>query len=210
MKSKVIRIAGLLCIAITCIFSQAKAQDPLVIESPNKIIYKKNTSSPNLLTIDTKKGFVGVNTPAPTQALEVNGKVLIRDSEEDLTIGNHPYNLWVTDGVVAEDLFIVDRTGWADYVFEENYALMELKKLEKYIQKNHHLPNIPSQEEVAEEGYSQHNINTSLLEKIEELMLYTIQQEKDIDAQTEIIAEQKQQIKKLLQLVDKLKSDQKY
>ncbi len=187
---------------LLCAFSQARAQDK-IIESSEKIIYRKNTSAIALLTLDTKNGRVGVNTPAPTQALEVNGKVLIRDKDEVVDIKtSHPYNLWVTDGVVAEDLFIVSRENWADHVFEKSYNLMSLDDLGKYIDSSKHLPDIPSAKEVQAEGYSQHDINTKFLAKMEELVLYTLQQEKELKKQLEIINLQKQQIDDLIRLME--------
>ena len=54
-------------------------------------------------------------------------------------------------------------------------------EIETYIKKNHHLPKIPSAQEIKENGLSLKEMNLLLLEKIEELMLFTIQQQKEID-----------------------------
>ncbi len=138
--------------------------------------------------MNTKNGSIGVNTPSPTQALEVNGKVLIRKSKQAITIKTtHPYNLWVIDGVVAEYLFIVNRTNWADSVFEDTYQLLSLDELSRHIDFTKHLPNIPMAKKVEAEGYSQQYINAKLLAKIEELVLYTLLQQKELDKQSEII-----------------------
>ena len=56
-----------------------------------------------------------------------------------------------------------------------------IQELENYIDNHHHLPDVPSADEVAKKGYSQHDINKALLQKIEELSLYIIQQQKEID-----------------------------
>ena len=73
-------------------------------------------------------------------------------------------------------------SSWADFVFNKDYQLKPLHELETYIEKNNHLPDVYSAKQVAEEGYSQHDMNKVLLQKIEELTLYTIQQQKEIEA----------------------------
>jgi hypothetical protein len=72
-------------------------------------------------------------------------------------------------------------THWADYVFENNYKLMPLKDVESYIKKNKHLPEVPSAEEVVKEGIDVNEISATLLKKIEELTLYTIELKKEIE-----------------------------
>ena len=64
--------------------------------------------------------------------------------------------------------------------FNRDYTLKTIPEVEKFISENNHLPDVPSAEQVAEEGYSQHDMNKILLQKIEELTLYTIQQQKEI------------------------------
>lgn len=76
----------------------------------------------------------------------------------------------------------IDTETWPDYVFEKNYALIPLKEVEKYIDQNGHLPNIPSAETMTEEGINLAEMNRLLLEKIEELTLHIIEQEKRIEA----------------------------
>ncbi len=92
------------------------------------------------------------------------------------------YLLWVETGIVSDDLAIINAENWSDYVFEEDYELRDLDTLEKFIQENGHLPNIPSEKEILQEGYSIHDMNTRFLEKIEELTLYSIEQNKKINA----------------------------
>lgn len=64
-----------------------------------------------------------------------------------------------------------------DYVFEPNYKLMPLNELKDYVLKNKHLPNIPSAKEYAEKDVDLGELNRLLLEKVEELTLYILQQE---------------------------------
>ena len=71
---------------------------------------------------------------------------------------------------------------WPDYVFDKNYVLMPLTELEKYFTKNKHLPNIPNAKEVEKDGIDLGEMNRVLLEKVEELTIYLIQQEKVMQA----------------------------
>lgn len=77
---------------------------------------------------------------------------------------------------------IVESSGWCDYVFEDDYELMSLGELESFITMNKHLPGIPTEEEVAENGVDLSEMNKKLLKKVEELSLYIIEQEKRIQA----------------------------
>lgn len=68
-----------------------------------------------------------------------------------------------------------------DYVFEEGYNLRSLAQVEKYIKENKHLPGIPAGEEMKKNGMKVGSMSLRLLEKIEELTLYTIDQQKQIE-----------------------------
>ena len=72
--------------------------------------------------------------------------------------------------------------GWSDFVFNDDYKLKDLEEVESFIQENNHLPDIPSETEVIEKGINLGDMDAKLLQKIEELTLYTIQQEKEIKA----------------------------
>lgn len=97
------------------------------------------------------------------------------------------YTLFVANGILSEDYGIGPKSSWADFVFNKNYTLKTIPQVEAFISENNHLPDVPSAKQVAEEGYSQHDMNKILLQKIEELTLYTIQQQKEIqDLKTEL------------------------
>ncbi|MGE3654894.1 MAG: hypothetical protein AB7G22_12295 [Flavobacteriales bacterium] len=81
----------------------------------------------------------------------------------------------------AKEIFVQTNV-WADYVFKKDYQLMSLYELENYIQKNNHLPNIPSEKEMIDGGVNVSEMNVMLMEKVEELTLYVIQLKKEIDA----------------------------
>ena len=76
----------------------------------------------------------------------------------------------------------VETSGWSDYVFNKDYQLKPLAEVEQYVKENKHLPDIPSAEEVKDNGVNLAEMNALLLKKIEELTLYNIQMEKRISA----------------------------
>ncbi len=86
-------------------------------------------------------------------------------------------------------------TPWADYVFDKSYQLPSLQSVADYIRKNRHLPGIPTTEEVQKNGLDLGATQARLLEKIEQLTLYTIDQQKQAD-------EYRDENKKLMQLVE--------
>lgn len=76
---------------------------------------------------------------------------------------------------------VVTETGWSDFVFDDDYNLPSLNEVENFINENNHLPDIPSAEDVEENGVSVGEMQAKLLQKIEELMLYVIEQQKEIE-----------------------------
>ena len=86
-------------------------------------------------------------------------------------LGN--YRLAVNGGIRAKE--VVVETGWSDYVFESDYHLRSLSEVEDFISENGHLPDVPSAEEVAANGVSLGTMDATLLRKIEELTLYTLE-----------------------------------
>ena len=79
------------------------------------------------------------------------------------------------------------QTGWADFVFDSNYKLPTLSFVESYIQQHKHLPDVHSAEEVQKNGLDVGDNQAVLLRKIEELTLYTIEQEKTNQVQADLI-----------------------
>ena len=105
-------------------------------------------------------GNVGIGTSSLDAELTVKGNIHTNEVKVDLL------------GAVAPD-----------YVFYKNYDLKSLKEVENYIASNGHLPNIPSAKTMETEGLKLKEMNLKLLEKIEELTLYTIDQEKALKTQ---------------------------
>jgi hypothetical protein len=87
------------------------------------------------------------------------------------------YNLYVRGGIRTEEVKVdmAFNAGWADYVFSPTYKLRTIEELKSFINKNKHLPNIPTEAEIKSDGINVAEISTKLLEKIEELSLYVIQ-----------------------------------
>ncbi|MCD0473275.1 hypothetical protein LPB87_02595 [Flavobacterium sp. EDS] len=104
--------------------------------------------------------------------------------------GADTYRLSVKGKIRAEEIKVYNT--WADYVFSKDYKLPNLKEVEKYIAENGHLPNVPSAKEVTEKGLELGEMVKIQQEKIEELTLYLIQQNKDME-------ELKAQMKKIIE-----------
>ncbi len=126
--------------------------------------------------------------------LKFNGKVGI-----GYGFGNYPddadgvdtsgYNLFVKGGMLTEEVRINMESGWADYVFHKDYNLKPLSEVEQFINENGHLPNVPSACQIDEQGIELGNMAKIQQEKIEELTLYIIQQNKTNQAQNQLIHE---------------------
>nr|WP_299338455.1 carbohydrate binding domain-containing protein [Allomuricauda sp.] len=114
------------------------------------------------------------------------------------------YKLAVEGQVRAREIR-VDQDTWPDYVFEEGYHLPSLEEIQEYIKENGHLPNLPSREEVEANGVQLGEMNRLLLEKIEQLMLYTILQKEKLDLQQQ----KNRNMEKRLEQLEKRERQQK-
>ncbi len=103
-------------------------------------------------------GNVGIGTTTPDAELAVKGQIHTQEVKVDL------------NGSVAPD-----------FVFEDNYDLRTLEETELYITLHRHLPEIPSASEMEENGFELKKMNLKLLQKVEELTLYLIEQNKKIE-----------------------------
>jgi hypothetical protein len=106
------------------------------------------------------------------------------------------YQLSVGGKLVAKEIFVTTNN-WADYVFANDYKLSSLEQVEKYITNNKHLPDVPSEKEILENGNDLGQTEVVLLKKVEELTLYMIEQNKKIAALSTTIQAQQTQIKAL-------------
>lgn len=129
-------------------------------------------------------GNVNMGTTAQQARLSVNGDIVTRKVK-------------------------VTATEWPDYVFEKGYGLLPLQEVEKFIHKYRHLPEVPSAMEVEANGIELGASQAILLKKIEELTLYAIAQNKQIDASNQEVSELKQVVQNLLKRISKLEKENK-
>jgi len=128
---------------------------------------------------------IRVDTESQTVFLQENsGKVVIGAQLAPQFSNYDGYKLFVKEGIRTEKVKvdIAASNGWADYVFKKDYKLMPLKAVENFINENGHLPEVPTTEEAMKNGIELKEMNILLLKKIEELTLYTIEQQKRIEA----------------------------
>ncbi len=116
------------------------------------------------------------------------------------------YKLAVGGNIIAEEVKVSLQANWPDYVFEKEYYLTPLSEVEAFIEEYGHLKHIPSAENAEKDGISLGEMNSLLLRKIEELTLYTIQQEKKINDLNQK-NEQLQSLNKRLQEIEKILAD---
>ncbi|WP_459211301.1 prefoldin domain-containing protein [Aquimarina rhabdastrellae] len=120
--------------------------------------------------------FIGSDTTSGSDLFVTNGNI---------GIGTHDtrgYLLAVAGKAVAEEVNIMLQSNWPDFVFEKEYNLPTLAEVENHITEKGHLKDIPSAAEVEQNGIFLGEMDSKLLQKIEELTLYTIAQEKKIKA----------------------------
>ncbi len=108
---------------------------------------------------------------------------LVLNKDGNLGIGTTDtkgFKLGVNGKIAATEVKVATYANWPDYVFKKEYNLPSLQKVENHIKENGHLENIPNAEKVKKDGFFLGEMDAKLLQKIEELTLYTIQQEKEI------------------------------
>lgn len=111
--------------------------------------------------------------------------------------GADNWKLAVNGKIRAKEIKV--ETGWSDFVFESDYKLPTLEEVEEHIQKNGHLKDIPSAKEVEENGVLLGEMDSKLLQKIEELTLYMIEMNKKIqklEEENKVLKEKVTQLKK--------------
>jgi hypothetical protein len=109
------------------------------------------------------------------------------------------FKLAVKGNIICEELRVQYAASWSDFVFDKSYKLKSLEEVESFIKENKHLPDVPSAEEVAKNGIESGKMDATLLQKIEELTLYMIEQKKQMDVQNAELKKLKEQNELLIQ-----------
>lgn len=120
-------------------------------------------------TLKEVNGKVGIGTSTPDELLTVKGTIHTQEVKVDL------------EGAVAPDYVFDAYFNGASQLLPD-YKLMPLENLKDFLEKEGHLPGIPSANKLAEEGMNLKEMNLLLLLKVEELTLYTLEQQKELDA----------------------------
>lgn len=166
--------------------------------STNAIRLKLNSNAPELSwTTSSSKPFKfrNTNTGKTPLTLSTDGQVGIHTSNffdnHDLFVdgsgyitddGEETHSLYIEGSSIAEEMFVKLKADWGDFVFHRDYGLMPLADLETYIDEKGHLPEMPTAAEVEKEGVKTGETLRLLTIKVEELTLYILQQQKEIDA----------------------------
>ena len=137
-----------------------------IIGAGSNLIVRSGSSA---IVLNDVGGNVGIGTANPNQKLTVNGTVYAKEFKVDLSVPG------------------------PDYVFEKDYRLPSLEEIKNYIDQNKHLPEVPSAKEMEANGINMGEMNMILLKKIEELTLYLLDQQKQLNAQQKEIQSLKRQ-----------------
>ena len=157
------------CFGNTTTFLSNTNNEVFSIKAPNTIAQEAEDINLSARRNVTLTGKVGINTANTTT----------------------DYALAVDGGIITTKVFIQDVGNWPDYVFDDTYKLLPLHELKKFIADNKHLPEVPSESEVISHGYDVNEMQSIMLKKIEELTLYTLQQQEEIETLKRMIDELK-------------------
>ena len=156
---------------------------------------------------------VGIGLNDPTALLHIRPKFLGSTNKLFLVEGvmgqasAQPIFQITNDGITRAREIIVDLEVWPDYVFKPSYQLMPLRDLRSYIKLNGHLPNVPSAMQIQRKGLSLSQNARFAMEKIEELTLYVLDLQDQIDRQNLLIQQQQELLLKMQALLDKEEQD---
>ena len=141
-------------------------------------------------------GNVGIGTRTPTSKLEINGNVLVTNGTMSIGATNIGTLKLAVEGKIGAREVVVTAGAWPDYVFANDYKLPSLESIKAFIGKNHHLPEVPSEQQVKADGIHVGEMNALLLKKIEELTLYVLDQNEKIKSLESAVNELKSEKKK--------------
>ncbi|MEN1785043.1 MAG: hypothetical protein AAGF77_07880 [Bacteroidota bacterium] len=149
----------------------------------NPTVYEVNGQEPSLqdLIQAPSNGSGNAIWSETNSVASYDGKVQVGNTQVP-----SDYMMAVSGKLIAEEVKVQLSGDWPDYVFTEEYTLPTLEAVRMHIQEKGHLPNMPSAKEVAKNGVELGEMNKLLLEKIEELTLYILKQDKALQHQSYI------------------------
>ncbi len=159
------------------------------LEMGNSATYDGNYIMSYDRVASTYRNLVISTQSNTTMTLLTNGNVGIGCTDPQVKLA--------VDGTIQATELTITTTPCSDFVFEPGYSLMDLNSLEEYVMDKKHLPEVPSAQEFAENGYSVGEMDDLLLRKIEELTLYIIKQQKEFIKQQNMIINQQKEIDEL-------------
>jgi len=184
------------------------------ITNPSSTLYIKGSGAtgPNSsnvpLIIEDPTGTLGQNkwgigtriipNSFAIQDLYNNATRFYIDGSGDIGIGatdTHGYKFAVNGSAIATSMTVQLYANWPDYVFKKDYRLPALIDVKSYIDANHRLPEMPSEQDIAKNGLNLGEMNRLLTKKVEELTLYMIQ----LTAENENLKKQMAEIQNKLQ-----------
>ena len=166
-----------------------------------------DSSQKRMLVSDTSGNLYYRNASTLTGPWQQVGGT-VYDSSDNIAIGtNNPmgYKLAVNGTAIFTRAKVKAAGTWPDYVFGKNYQLPDLKELEQYVQIHQHLPGIPDQNTVQKEGIDLSEHAAAVLKKVEELTLYLVQQDKQLNEQNARLEAQQKEIDALKALITEKK-----
>ena len=158
-------------------FLQTDTEIKMHLSKPNSLFVIGETLWDNSLA-NGYKFIVRDGAALIEGAIETNDKIGVGVAASEIGEG---YDLGVVNGVIAGKFRIQSQEDWPDYVFANNYEVPGLDEVAKHIKDYGRLPQLPRAEIVKNEGYELGTMDAKLLLKIEELTLYVIQQQKEIE-----------------------------
>ena len=130
-------------------------------------------------------GELKIYDKLPDNSHAYNGNLIVQDGNVGFGTSSPQAKLDVAGTIRATEIKVEANGQTADFVFDSSYQLRDLQEVEAFIRENKHLPEIPSAKEMEANGVNLAEMNKLLLQKIEELTLYSIEQEKARQSESE-------------------------
>lgn len=181
-------------------------------ETGSNKLYIANTNTTTPLIYGefptTSPAYVGklvFNTRVGVGTMTLPNSVMVGSTPTDVSA----YKMFVDGGLVSRELVLTGAGAWADYVFAKDYKLKSLDEVEAFIKANGHLPNIPAAKEVEKWGINVGEMSRLQQEKIEELTLYMIEQNKKLNSNENLLTELDKKIDQISVRVEEIKARKK-